>query len=277
MLKALSPIRILVIYLIIMAVAATWSWSQTDIPSWLNLIRNFAVIYGSSWLTYQSLLWGGVAKPTRWENRLITSLILFLLFDEFLPWWIFLGLGVGSELLQRLIRTKTGPVFNPAAAVALVAAITGWPPGWWGMSFSPRLPLVEGGVSIAMLLTLPIAGYVVYAYKKWWIVGVAALVFGVGYWLAFQASPLFLLIEGTLAFFLLVMAVEPKTSPVLRNQQLVYGVVLGALGVVLLKLAFVESYVGALVVCNGGYALYRWYQLKNLQKLQAQKIKAPTL
>jgi Na+-translocating ferredoxin:NAD+ oxidoreductase RnfD subunit len=79
----------------------------------------------------------------------------------------------------------------------------------------------------------------------------------------FQANPLFILVEGTLLFFLLVMAIEPKTSPILPKQQYIFGAVLGLLVVAGLKFGAVEPYAAALLVCNLGFNVYRnWNWLK---------------
>lgn len=253
----LSPIRILVFYLSAMMLIG--SLSQVGLASipWLVQMRNFALIFGGGYALYRILLLTKFAKPTRWEHRFITSSILFLLFYLDAPWYLFLGLGLTAELLQRLIRFPTGPSMNPAALTALLASLIGFYPLWWGASFSPRLPLIKDGISIAVFLTIPIAGYVAHTYKKLPAAFAFLVSFGLFYLLIVQQNPLFLLIEGTLIFFAFVMVVEPKTSPVLRNQQLLYGATIGLLSAIANKIYFAEPYSGPLIVSNLLFNLYR--------------------
>lgn len=263
--KILSPIRILVGYLSLLALFATFSWSAFSLADWAINLWHFLLLLAASSLVYWLILKFRLSRPTRWEHRVITILILFLLFDPLLPWWVFLLLGGVTELIQRIIRVPTGPLVNPAAMGAVVVSLLGYLPGWWGASFSPRLSLLPGGISIAMLLTLPLAGYVAWKYRKLLIAVVGLSALGITYWLLFQRNPLFLIFEGTLAFFFLVMVVEPKTSPVQRNQQLIYGVAMGILTVVGLKLKLVEPYCIPLIGCNAVFNLYRnlqWVKTK---------------
>lgn len=258
MFPKLQPVKILYLFLSLLAVVASVSWLGFDYPEYLFQLRNFLLIYGSASLVYFLGLRLGVLKKTRAEHRLITSLILFLLFDSFLSWWVFLLLGVVTEVFQRVVRSKVGPVLNPAAAGCLILAAIGQYPSWWGVSFAPRIALVTGGISVAVILTLPIAGYVAYRYKKLWTVLAAFIVYGLVYTLLLKSNPAFVLLEGTILFFLLVMVVEPKTSPLLRNDQLIYGSIIGLLAPVLLKLGFYEANLGALLVANLAWHVKRF-------------------
>lgn len=253
----LSPIRILIFYLIVMMLISSCSFALFSAPLWFSQIRNFVLIFAAAYGTYRALLLTKKITPTRWEHRVITTSILFLLIDPFFPWWIFPLLGVLTEVLQRFIRLPTGPLMNPAALALFLVSIFGYAPAWMGTSFSPRIPIVSGGMSVAMFLTVPLAGYVAYKYKKLPIVATFVVVFALCYALFIQANPLFLVIEGTVAFFALVMAVEPKTSPVLRNQQIVYGLALGVLIPIAIKFYFIEPYCGPLILCNLVFNLYR--------------------
>lgn len=258
----MQPIRILVIYLIVLAVIGSISWTWGKPIDFLFQIRNYAFIYAAMF----SVGWGMckvMKKPMpRWEDRVITSLILFLLFDSFLQWWAFPLVGGITEVAQRLIRVPTGPVFNPAALGALVVSFFYLLPSWWGASFSPRIPITTDGLSVAALITFPVAGFITWKYKKYWIAGVGALVACIAYLVLFQLSPVFLFLEGTLAFYLLVMAVEPKTTPILRNEQIGFGIMLGIMMPILLKVGFLEPYAGALVAANGLFQLYGYLNRK---------------
>lgn len=252
-----SPIRTLLALLVILGFLASWSWGKFDPNFWLSQVTHLCLLYGGGKITHYILQKFKLTKSTRNEHRLITCLILFLLFDPSISWLGFFLTGVVTELIQRLLRVPTGPLLNPAAAGASIVALFGYYPAWWGVSFAPRLDWFTGGMSIAMLLTLPVAGYVAYRYRKLNIVVVTTLIFIPAYILILQMSPIFVLLEGTLAFFLLVMATEPKTSPVMPNQQLLYGCLLGLLLVMSIKWGWLEPYSMALLVVNLIFNLYK--------------------
>ena len=260
MILKLQPVRILCLFLALLALGASVSWVGSDSLEYLVQVRNFALIYLSGFIVYFLGVQAGIMKTTRWEHRVISSLILFLLFDSFLPWWVFLSLGIITELLQRFVRSVAGPILNPASAGALMLAALGQYPSWWGVSFAPRINIIEGGISIAAFFTLPIAGYIVYKYKKLWIPTIAFVLYSVTYFLIFRSNPLFIILEGTVLFYLLIMAVEPKTSPILKNDQIIFGAVVGLLAPLLLKFGFYEANLGALLTAN-----ILWY-LKRFKK-----------
>lgn len=273
--KWLTPIRILLVLLTFLTVGAIISWKGwADLDTWITSGRNLLLISGASSLVHFILLATGLIKPTRWEHRAITNLILFLLFDPLLPWYAFVLVGGVTELAQRLFRLPTGPIFNPAALGVLLVSFFGFLPGWWGVSFAPRLPLFEGGMSISMLLIIPLAGYIVYRYRKWTLAIAASIVFALTYWLVIQYNPLFLLAEGTWAFFLLVMAVEPKTSPIIFSRQVVYGAVIGALSVVGLRFGLFDAFVFALLVANALHQIDRYVTLKRQRTAMASRQEA---
>lgn len=268
MFKKIQPVRILCGFLFILSLAASFSWSGFELSGWLIHVRNFVLLWLSGWIVYRVLLQFSLIKPTRPEHRFITVSILYVLFDPLLPWWIFPTLGVVTEIVQRVIRSKVGPILNPAASGALILAAFGYYPGWWGASFSPRLPIIPGGVSVAVLLTLPVAGYIAYKYKKLTTAVSTLLVFTVAYFFTMQHSPLFLLVEGTFLFFVLVMVIEPKTSPILRNDQIIFGSIVGILTPVLLSIGFYEAYAGALLFANLWWYYKRFWHQKLITQLR---------
>jgi len=261
----LTPIRVLLLLLLVLAGLATASWKGWfDWETWLVAGRNMALLSLGSSLVHGLLLVSKRIRPTRWEHRAITNLILFLLFDPLLVWYAFPLVGALAELAQRLARTKIGPVFNPAALGVLLVSFFGFLPGWWGTSFAPRLDVFAGGMSVSVLLIVPVAGYIAYRYRKLTIALVASAAFGLGYWLLFSRNPTFLLLEGTWAFFVLVMAIEPKTSPVMRSKQIIYGAAVGLGAAIGLRLAVFDAFVAALLVTNGLHAADGWWRGRNV-------------
>lgn len=247
-----------------MSVLAAVFWAGTDWQEWMILARNGGLLFLASWATYQVLLKLNLAKKTRWEHRVITCLILFMLFDAVVAWWVFPLLGVVTELLQRLLRIKTGPVANPAALGALVVGTTtGELPTWWATNFGPRFFDV---VSLGFILTLVAGSYIVWRYKKQYLVGALLVMAGLVFWGVIQASPVFLLGDGTLLFFAMIMATEPKTSPAVPAQQVVFGAAVGTLSMISLRLGLAEPFTAGLVAGNLGFNGHRWWQLR--QRLQ---------
>ncbi len=263
----LQPIRVLLLYLVVLAIIATISWSWYDLREMVSVASAAILLFSGYGLIHQILLRCNLIQKTRWEHQIITCLILFLLYEPGLPWYAYLSIGALAEALQRIFRYRTGPVLNPAASVVALLAfvgmfheftgLTGWLPLWWGVSFAPRLPFFEGGMSVAALLTIPIAGWVAYKYKKLWTVLSTLLVFIPLSYVVLGQAPIFRVFEGTLLFFLLVMAVEPKTSAINRNQQLLSGATLGLLMVVGIKFVWFEAYAMSLVLTNFIFNTYR--------------------
>jgi|SRR6185369_11386092 len=248
--KIFLPINILICALLILALGASYSWNGFDITLWGESFRNFIFIFFSGWFITFILVRLGLAAESRKENRIITSLILFLLFDAVAPWWIFILLGAVTDLMERLLRVPGGPLFNPAALGALFFSFFGYFPSWWGTNFSPRYSLMEGALSIATFVTIPFTFYVAYKYKKFWISLSALISFSIVYLLLFQKSPLFILLDGTLLFFLLVMAIEPKTTPIVTKDQLTFGLLIGVLIPLGMYFNWLEAYTLALLIGN---------------------------
>lgn len=258
-----QPIKALLYGLGLLACIAVVQTSATV----MDVLRHglhIGLLIGASWLTrwllQQTNLVAAPAQVLRWDHRLITSLLLFLLFDPGQPWGVFVLLGALTELLERLVRLPTGPVLNPAAFGGLLLALAGFYPDWWGMSFAPRIMLAGAGVSVFTWLFLIAAVWVVGKYKKFWLVGAAVVSFSLWYFLVFGQLPTGVMLDGTLLFFFLVMAVEPKTSPTLKHEQLWFGAAVGGAVVALLKLAFAEAYLGALLLSEFGFQAWRYRQ-----------------
>src|SRR3989344_32572 len=198
-------------------------------------------------------------------NLLITLLILILLSDSTtqpLPMF-FLGLATG--LIKTLVRLDHQPIFNPAAAGLFAASFFCLLTTWWGISYSPRLPIFQ--MSITNFLTLPLGLYLVFLYKKIpTLIGVP-FALAVSYFLLSGKLPLVTLFEGTFTFFLLIMATEPKTSPLVDYQEWVYSLALGGL----LAWLFVnrlapEPYLASLLVLNLLFSIFRTVQVRLLSR-----------
>lgn len=213
-------------------------------------------------------------------NTLITLGILFVIGDEFVqPWWLFV-LGFAAGAIKRWVRWRQQPLFNPAAAGLWVASWVGILPTWWGVSFAPRLTSLE--ISTSVLLILPVMVYVVQKYRKWATVIPLILSFLVMLALLEQRLPLTPVLEGTLLFFALTMATEPKTSPTLRNEQLIFGVAVGVGAAALAKIQWLpHSYLTALLLANLGYKIGNWLKMNKMpgasQTAQPEAVVTPSV
>lgn len=264
--KNLLPIHILIIALSILAIWSTILWNTTDSNLWgTSLLHIFLLALGG--FSVRLLVKNFISEnfSARRENRIITLLILYLLFDPLLPWWFFFLIGAITETAQYFIRTQAGPLFNPAALGSLIVAFFGFLPSWWGMNPAPRYVLAGIDISIASWILFLVAIYVVYRYRKTLIIWSGIITFLIVYFVLAGNIALYLLLEGTLLFFFTVMACEPKTSPVLPKEQLVYGVLVGAITGIGLFFHFLEAALIALLLANiytGRRFLKTWFTPK---------------
>ncbi len=195
-------------------------------------------------------------QSPRLSNLLITALILVLLADQKTTWVLMLVLGLITAIIKIIVRSLHQPVFNPAAIGLLTTSFLGITTTWWGVSFSPRLPFFN--MSAAMFLTLPIGLYLIWLYKKLPTLIIVPASFALTYFLLTGRSPLTILLEGTFAFFLFVMATEPRTTPIIDWQETIFGCFLGISLAFLFSSKLVGSpYLVSLLTTNLLFSLYR--------------------
>ncbi|MCH7952141.1 RnfABCDGE type electron transport complex subunit D [Patescibacteria group bacterium] len=204
-------------------------------------------------------VWTKKLQP-RPANLLITLLILALLAHPTTPPGLMVLLGLTTTLGKTLLRIQRHPVFNPAAAGLFAASFFGVWPTWWGVSFSPRFTSLN--ISIAMLLTVPVGLYVIWRYQKLpTLIGTAgALV--VAYFYLYKTVPVYIITEGTFAFFLFIMATEPKTTPVVDWQEWVFGILLGAFLAWLLFWGTPMPYLTSLLGLNLLFSVFKFFEVK---------------
>ena len=183
-----------------------------------------------------------------WPNLLTTLLILALLVQP-------LSLATAKDfLLLALIPViavclkfygvyKGRPLLNPAVAAAFIVPL--FEPSilisWWGVN-----PL--GYYSFLPLLIWLFWGFL--SWRKTWLAASFLLAFaGMGALLNGEKF-LPILTDPTVYFLALVMLVEPKTSPVKRNQQIAAGVFVGVLMVNLLNVGALQPYLVPLLAMN---------------------------
>lgn len=186
-------------------------------------------------------------KPKNIYNTLISCLIIFLLWnpvimsassmaESFLGWaltFVLVGLVVGFKFF---LEYKNISWMNPAVfgllIVSFLNGIFQLSPfsfiSWWGASYG-SFDLFNGqgaqyGISISFILIMLylIAGF--YTWRKWWVVAVflAGNAFFISLTLGLERV-LYVFTDSTIYFLSLVMLVDPKSSPVKRTEQILYG------------------------------------------------------
>lgn len=254
-----SPPLVIEFYLAALyGLALTVKYSQGLAVSELGRIIAVAIGLGLPYLIIKG-------RSPRLVNIVITGLILLLLADQKTPWPFMIGLGLLTTTIKTFIRSQHLPIFNPAAAGLFSASFLGITTTWWGVNFSPRLPLFS--ISVAMLLTLPVGLFIFWTYKRLpTLISVVAL-FTLGYWWWAGRPSFTILLEGTFAFFLFIMAMEPRTTPVIDKQEWVYGSILGIILAFLFTHRLVtSSHLISLLTLNLLFSIYRKVTAPNKPK-----------
>ncbi|OGV90572.1 hypothetical protein A3A66_02300 [Microgenomates group bacterium RIFCSPLOWO2_01_FULL_46_13] len=246
-----TPITVTTLYLAILYCLALIV--NRPVPLWFELFRVSGLIAG---FIIPHLIYSRVKHyPIRIENILITSLIILLIASRSTTLWGMVVIGLVTFLIKTGLRLKGLPLFNPAAAGLVLGAVVGVIPSWWGVSLAPRLPWFD--ISWLMFITLPVGIYLAVKYQKLPTVIGTSLGLIVSYLLLNRELPLRLLFEGTAAFFIFIMATEPKTTPVQDKDEWWYALSLGSLIPLLLKFEALPPYLTPLIIVNGLFALER--------------------
>jgi len=253
------PIAVIAVYLSLLYILALYFTRSSLVPE-QELIR--LVGLGLGWFLPFLVIKLVFKIDSRLDNLLVSFLILLLIASRNANIAQIFFLGLSSSSIKILLREKTGPIFNPAAAGLFLSSLfVKLSPTWWGVSFSPRLDFFS--MSLANLLTIPVGLFIIFKYQKLPSLISIPAVFGLVYYVFTRTFPFFILLEGTFLFFLFIMATEPKTTPLLDSQEYVYGIVLGSF----LALTFVfhltgMPYIASLLIVNFFFALYKLISFK---------------
>jgi len=177
-------------------------------------------------------------------DSIISTLILIIILDPSQPLWMIILVCSAIILIRAFFRYKSMPIFNPVAAgVGLVSLLTFIPLStpiegpfisWWGTSFAPRF--TDYGISIASAFTVVFGIYFLYKFRKI-VIFVTAYIFTSYFYFCAQfifkqqasgdilTSYLYRFFEGTLFFALLLMLIEPKSSPNDKIDQVGFGII----------------------------------------------------
>lgn len=239
MLFKLDPIKRFACFLLIFAGIALGSNFSNQVLLHLAVTLGFGLLLYAFYIRFSS-------KHKNVWDTVITCLILFLV----------LHYGEAKiELLYSLLTTfiaitlkfflefRGSPMVNPAAGSILLTAgilklfsveATMYFPGthlpfasWWGTSY-------EGWISLALIALWIVGGF--YVWKKFPILVTFLLAHAIffywqsGTWESENLDSLrFVFTDSTIYFFASIMLPEPKTSPFLPKQQVLYALLAAAL------------------------------------------------
>lgn len=218
------------------------------------------VLLGMSFVVPTILFLRFKQQKIQWDNIVITFLLLLLLADTAASPVLVVALGLVTFVCKVFIRVQRHPIFNPAAIGLAILYFFGLTTTWWGVSFSPRFTPFD--ISAAMVFTAPLGLYIVWKYQKLpTLISTVASVIMTSLFFS-GVVPYKLLLEGTFAFFLLLMATEPKTTPVIDKQEWFYGLLLGISLVIWFQFKLPLPYISNLLILNAAFSLFKMVQLK---------------
>jgi Na+-translocating ferredoxin:NAD+ oxidoreductase RnfD subunit len=152
------------------------------------------------------------------DSSLITGLIIGYVISTGEPWWKLLLASIFAIGSKHLIRIKGRHLFNPAAfGIFLAVILLGVSTQWRGTNF--WFILVPAGVYFAWKIRkLVIAGS--YIFSSLILFGVYAFV---------QKSPLLDVLKYQNYFFIFIMLIEPKTSPIRTKGKIIFSLAVAVL------------------------------------------------
>ena len=235
----LKPNQEVSLFLAILAIGRIASNPSTDI------FIHLAASLGLSILLYY--LFKVISKkPKLLSNTITTGLIIFLVHNHNFGTGN-LGITYATILatfaaisLKFFFQVKASTIINPAVFGLLLSYLI-LPTtflSWWGTNYN--FALGEQKIPLALIL---LALWIIFGLKRWrkfpsllsfLIVSAIGIYLGKG-----LDTFSFTFTDGTIYFLGAIMLIDPKTSPILKKDQLIFGTVAG-LSLVLLKI-FSES------------------------------------
>lgn len=152
-------------------------------------------------------------KITVTGSSIISGLIVGYVLSSGNPWWIFLSASLLAICSKHLIHFNRKHLFNPAAfGIFLTIIFLGASTQWKG--------------TYMWYVLLPFGLYFIYKIQKLEVLlgyGIAALsLFGVQ--AVIQKTPLLNIFGYLSYFYIFIMMIEPKTTPVKKRGKFIFGV-----------------------------------------------------
>ena len=151
-------------------------------------------------------------KRTMPESALITGFIIGLVLSSASPWFFFVAAGLIALLSKHLLRIHGKHIFNPAAfGIFMIVLFCGQPTAW------------QGGYLWYILV--PAGGYFVWRIRKGAVVYSYAIAYIILYGVRAWSGHTSFMNDIVYAnyFFIFIMLIEPKTSPVTRWKKWFFG------------------------------------------------------
>lgn len=238
---------------LIQAVIVVWSfvllsygdlfWYEPDRSTQIALLINLAGAVVATILCYQVEKQILNHSGVRLSNLLVSTGIILVILHPTMKWWCIYAVLAITWLIRITVRSRSKPIFNPAAAGLVVAylvtvllvlfGVLDEPVfvSWWGADLQFRFlednPLFE----MASLTLLTAMVYLSLRFRRGSIGGaffLTYLVLMLGF-ISFSTGSLsfaigYQLVTGSVAFMAFIMTTEPKTSPVKQQEQIIWGV-----------------------------------------------------
>ena len=201
----------------------------------------------------------------------LTALLVTMIVSVVEPWYV-VALGTATGLMAKhLLRSKTGPLFNPAA-LGLVAAFYGFDAAedWWG-----ALTAIVPGAALPVVIAA--GAFVAYRVKKLAL----ALAFLIAFFAVVSAAAFVVDPADVADVFiwpdLLAMifaagfiVTDPPTSPPRAAAQLWTGTAIGLAAATLFVIVGRADYLlEAVLIGNAIEALRRWHSARRTVDVQA--------
>ncbi|MBT4936832.1 hypothetical protein HON22_02845 [Candidatus Peregrinibacteria bacterium] len=196
-----------------------------------SLFIQVLIIFITALISYYGFLFLS-GKHKMLSNSIITTCILFLLLspgETYIEFLYPLFAVLTAFFIKFFIEYKNLHPINPAVGglliLILIPIISSMPEpfiSWWGAAFNG---------SWSLLLLSPILLYVLFKFKKYGIfLSFIVSYFMLQYFLGTSMDVMkFYITTGTLYFMAGVMLVDPKTSPIIMREQIVFGIFAGVL------------------------------------------------
>ena len=146
------------------------------------------------------------------ESSIITGLIIGYVLSSDQAWWKFLATGALAILSKQLIVFKKKHIFNPAAfgiflSFILFATATQWKGTYaWYILLPAGIYFAQKMGKLKIVVSYFLVSFVLF--------GIQAIV---------QKIPLGHILGYFSYFYIFVMVIEPKTSPVKPREQIIFG------------------------------------------------------
>lgn len=196
-----------------------------------SILVQALIIFISALISYYGFLFLS-GKHKMLANSLITACILFLLLspgETYIEFLYPLFAVLAAFFIKFFVEYKNLHPINPAVGglliLTLIPLISTMPEpfvSWWGAAFKG---------SWSLLLLSPILLYILFKFKKYgiflsFIISYLILQYFLG--TSFDIIK-FYVTTGTLYFMAGVMLVDPKTSPIVMREQIIFGLFTGIL------------------------------------------------